>query len=240
MALFVLLKMAITSDSPYKMLSTFLTPRGRNLNAMIFINMVTLMVAALISMPAKAEDFAMQSGSEKTQGVLQNKVEIRAMPRPATGSIEQCGQMLRGVSDESKQVKRVRKTLKKNLHFRPLGSGHLILRPGWYSDFDDAIAACSDMRENDIPVLVSLVAREKQGGSVRVIAYDILRILHTKALPCIEAGMVVYPEGASDFSALKSTIERDVVEISHNPAGFAFNPKSCQMHPEPSKGGKQP
>ena len=162
------------------------------------------------------------------QGVTKSTKSMKNARTP-TGSIEQCGQILRRVSDETKQVKRVRKTLKKNLHFRPLGSGHLILRPGWYSDFDDAIAACSDMRENDIPVLVSLVAREKQGGSVRVIAYDILRILHTKALPCIEAGMAVYPERVPDFSALKSTIERDVVEISHNPAGFAFNPKSCQM-----------
>ena len=170
------------------------------------------------------------------QGVTKT-TKLMKYARTPTGSIEQCGQILR-VSDESKQVKRVRKILKKNLHFRPLGSGHLILRPGWYSDYDDAIAACSDMREDDIPVLVSLMAREKQGGSVRFIAIETLRVLHMKALPCIEAGIAVFPERASDFSSLKATIESDAIEMSRNPNVFVFNPKSCPLHPEPQKRGK--
>lgn len=222
------------------MFNTFLIPPNRNSRLIIFIKMATILVATSISMLAKGEGFALQNVSEKTNGVLQNKVEIRASPQPATGSIEQCGQILSGLTDKSDQVKRVRKTLKKNLHFRPLGSGHLILRPGWYSDYIDAIAACSDMRESDIPVLVNLVAREKQGGSVRFIAIDTLRVMHTKALPCIEAGIGVFPERASDFLNLKATIESDVVEINRNPAVFVFNPKSCQLHPDTLKGGKQP
>lgn len=204
----------------------------------IFIKMVTIVAVASISMLARGEGATLKNTSEKSIDVIRKKIELRVLPRPATSSIEQCGQILRGVTDQSDQVKRVRKTLKKNLHFRPLGSGHLILRPGWYSDYNDAIAACSDMRESDIPVLVSLVAREKQGGSVRFIAIETLRVLHMKALPCIEAGIEVFPERASDFLSLKTTIENDVVEINHNPAVFVFNPKSCQMHPETSKEGK--
>jgi len=206
----------------------------------IFIKMVVIVAVASISMLARSEEAVLKSASEKPIDVTRKKIELRALPQPETGSIEQCGQILRGVSDQSEQVKRVRKTLKKNLHFRPLGSGHMILRPGWYSDYNDAIAACSDMRESDIPVLVSLAAREKQGGSVRFIAIDTLRVLHTKALPCIEAGIGVFPERASDFLNLKATIESDVVEINRNPAVFVFNPKSCQLHPETLKGGKQP
>jgi hypothetical protein len=191
-------------------------------------------VAVLILASVPKSALGIELNQDKT-GDKSTGMGLHAAPSTIAGSIAQCAQILRGVSDQSEQVKRVRKALKKNLHFRPLGSGHLILRPGWYSDYDDAIAACSGMREDDIPILVSLVGREKQGGSVRYIAIDTLRVLHTKALPCVEAGMASFPERASDFSTLKETIESDIVEISHNPNVFVFNPKSCPLHPVPQK-----
>ena len=101
------------------MFNTFLIRPHGNSRLIIFTKMAAIVAVTSISMLAKAEGFAMQSGSEKTKGVLQRKVEIRPLPQPATGSIEQCGQMLRRLTDQSKQVKRVRKTLKKTCTFAP-------------------------------------------------------------------------------------------------------------------------
>ena len=218
------------------MLNKFQTKLNGNSGLAIFTKMATIVVATSISMLAKGEGFAFQSVSEKTNGVLQNKVEIRALPRPATGSIEQCGQIMRGVSDQSEQVKRVRKTLKKNLHFRPLGDGHMILRPGWYSDYSDMVAAHSSMSEDDIPILVNLIGRGKLKDGMRSIGIGVLRIFGEKALPCIEAGMSI-EEWYSSLSSTESGIKANIKYP--DPHATVPSQKPDHQHFKTPKGGKQ-
>lgn len=172
-----------------------------------FFSLVAIVAMASFSLLARGEDAAAKNASEKSVDPSRTKIELRVLARPATSSIEQCAQMLQGVSDQSDQVKRVRKTLKKNLHFRALGSGHMILRPGWYADQSGVAAAHSAMNEDDIPVLVSLIGREKLKGEIHSMGILVLGMFGEKALPCIEAGMAMYPEQASALPGVKDSIE---------------------------------
>lgn len=204
-----------------------------------FIKMAAIVAVATISMHARGADTALQSAGEKPNDVTRNKIELRALHRPATSSIEQCGQILRGVSDQSEQVKRVRKTLKKNLHFRPLGDGHMILRPGWYADYSDIVAAYSSMSEDDIPILVSLIGRGKLKDGMRSVGFGALGMFGEKALPCIEAGMAMYQgQSASDLFPIKAGIKAKI--LYPDPQATVPSPKLDQQHPETLKGGKQP
>lgn len=201
------------------------------------IKLVVMVAVASVPMLAGAEETVLKSTSEKPMDVTRKKIELRALPRPATVSIEQCEQILSGVTDLSDQVKRVSKTLKKNLHFRPLGDGHLIFRPGWYAGYNDIVAAHSSLNEDDIPVLVSLVGRGKLAGGMRSIGFGVLGMFGAKAVPCIDAGMAIYPEHASDLFAIRGNIE-----VNHqypDPSRSASNPKPDQPHLETPKGGKQ-
>ncbi len=203
----------------------------------IAIKMAAIVAVVSISMLARGEEIVLESTTEKQIGVTRKKIELRALPRPATGSIGQCEQILNGVTDQSDQVKRVRKTLKKNLHFRPLGDGHMILSPGWYADYNDIVTAYSSMSEDDIPTLVSLIGRGKLKGGIRSIGFGVLGMFGKKALPCIDAGMAIYPEQASDLFAVKGNIE---VNYQYpDPSSRGSDPKPDQQNLETTKGGRQ-
>lgn len=201
------------------------------------IKLGVIVAVASISMLARGEEAALKSSSEKLMDVTGKKIELRAVARPATGSVEQCAQILKGVTDQSDQVKRLRTTLKKNLHFRPLGDGHLILTPGWYADYSDMVAAHSALSDDDIPMLVGLIGRGKLKGGMRSIGFGVLGMFGEKALPCIDAGMAIYPEQASDLFAVKGNIE--VNRQYPDPGRSASNPKADQPHLETPKGAKQ-
>lgn len=203
----------------------------------IFIKMVTIVAVASISMLARGEGATLKNTSEKSIDVTRKKIELRVLPRPATSSIEQCAQILQEVSDQSEQVKRVRKTLKKNLHWKTLGSGHQILSPGWYADYSDSVAAHAAMSEDDIPVLVSLVGRGGLKRGMPSITFSVLGQFGAKALPCIEAGIAYYKgEGASDLNNVKNNIE---VKLRYpDPNRSVFSPNSDQPRIGTEKGGK--
>lgn len=212
------------------MLNKFQISPDGNGGLRTFIKMAAIVAVATISMHARGGDTALQSAGEKPNDGARNKIELRALPRPATGSIEQCGQILSGVTDKSDQVKRVRKILKKNLHFRPLGDGHMILIPGWYAGYSDMVAAHSSMSEEDIPILVSLIGRGKLKDGMRSIGFGALGMFGEKALACIEAGMAMYPEQASDLFAVKGNIEVNHQYPDSNRR--ASNPKPDRQHLE--------
>jgi hypothetical protein len=203
----------------------------------IGIKMAFAIAVASIPMLARSEGVALKDGSEKLIDVTRNKIELQALLRPAIGSIEQCQQILNGATDQSDQVKRVRETLKKYLHFRALGDGHMILRPGWYADYSDIVSAHSSMSEDDIPVLVSLIGRGKLKDGMRSIGFGALGMFGEKALPCIDAGMAIYPKYASDLYAVKGNIE-----VNHrylDPSRRGSSQKNDRQYLETQKGGKQ-
>lgn len=115
---------------------------------------------------------------------------------------------LSGVSDPSDDVSRALKTLQDHLHWRLLGDGHLILRLGWYAGHSDMVAARASLTDDDIPVLVSLVGRGMLEDGMRSIGFGVLSLFGARALPCIDAGMAVYPQRASDLFAIKGHLER--------------------------------
>lgn len=201
-----------------------------------FIKVAVIVAVITLSMLARSGHTALQGTDEKQNDVTRNKIELQALPHPTTDSIEQCGEILRGVTDQSDQVKRVRKTLKKNLHFRPLGDGHMILRPGWYADYSDMVAAHSSMSEEDIPILVSLIGRENLKDGMRSIGIGVLVIFGEKALPCIEAGMSI-EEWYSSLSSTESSIKANI--LYPDPHATVPSPKLDQQHLETPKGGKQ-
>lgn len=129
-------------------------------------------------------------------------------PPPDVAAFEQCERRLREVAIPSDDVSRVLKTLQDHLHWRLLGDGHLILRPGWYAGYSDMVAARASLTDDDIPVLVSLVGRGKLEDGMRSIGFGVLSLFGARALPCIDAGMAVYPERASDLFAIKGHLER--------------------------------
>lgn len=221
----------------FSMTSEFgINPNG-SVGLPIVVKMAVIVAAVSISMLASGEEAALKSTSEKPIEVTRKKIELRALPRPAIANIDQCKQILNGLTDQSDQVERVRKTLKKNLHFRPLGDGHMILRPGWYADYSDIVAAHSSMTDDDIPVLVSLIGHGKLTGGTRSIGFGALGMFGEKALPCIDAGMAIYPEHASDLFAVKGNV--DVSRQYPDPSREAANSKPDQQHLETQKGGKQ-
>jgi len=179
----------------------------------------------------------LKSINEKPIDATGKMIQLQVMTSPATSSVEQCEQMLNGMTDQSDQVKRVRKIIKKNLHFRPLGDGHMILRPGWYADYSDMVAAHSSLSDDDIPRLVGLIGRGQLKDGMRSIGFGVLGIFGEKALPCIDAGIAIYPEQASDLFAVKGNIE--VNRQYPDPGSSASNPKPDQPHSETPKGSKQ-
>lgn len=130
------------------------------------------------------------------------------VPPPDSVAVEQCVRRLSEVTDSSDDVSRVLKTLKDHLHWRLLGDGHLILRPGWYAGYSDMVAARASLTDDDIPVLVSLIGRGRLEDGMRSIGFGALSLFGTRALPCVDAGMAVYPERASDLYAIKGHLGR--------------------------------
>lgn len=136
------------------------------------------------------------------------KIELRAVPHPATHSAEQCGQILQGLTAQSDQVIRVRKVLKDNLHWR--STVHIII-PRKIAIQSDIDAAYASLSEDDIPVLVSLIGRGEVKDGMRSIAFGVLGKFGAQALPCIEAGLAESrAEGATDLSAIKINIETEL------------------------------
>jgi hypothetical protein len=195
------------------------------------IKMVATVATLTLSMCALGEEAPLISASGKPIDTTRKKTELRALPYPATSSIDQCGQILQGLSDQSDQVVRVRKILKDNLHWR--GTVHLVFprRVAIQTDID---AAHSALTEDDIPVLVSLIGHGELKDGMRSIAFGVLGKFGAKALPCIEGGIAMYRgQGASDLSAVKINIE---IELQHPDPNRSPSPRSDQPHTE--KGGK--
>lgn len=133
----------------------------------------------------------------------QKKIELRAVPHPATRSAEQCGQILQSLTTQSDQVIRVRKILKDNLHWRSTAHSIIPSKIAIQSDID---AAYWSLNEDEMPALVSLIGR----GELKV-AFGVLGKFGAKALPCIEAGLARdRAPGATDLSAIKINIETEL------------------------------
>lgn len=188
--------------------------------------LATRLIAAVMALLAVGGEAAWARESEAASAVLPKTVEVKVVPQPATSSVSQCKQVLTGMPDDLEQVIRVRKALKENLHWR--GAPHHVF-PRKIAVQRDIDAAFSAMTEDDIPVLVNLIARAAVEKGMRGLAAGVLGRFGMRALPCIEAGIESDTgKGASDLRAVRINIE---VENRS-----AMTPSSEQPHTDQGRG----
>lgn len=133
--------------------------------------------------------------SPKSEGVLARDAGGNVVASP---EVLACQKLLTAAPTAAtrEMSRRLQKTLRNHVHLR--GTAHIPI-PHMSSTWDDVLAARAEVSEADLPGLVKLVVDETISESHRRLARDVVAQFGPKALPCIDAGLLLRSSTGRDF-----------------------------------------